>query len=369
MSTLYKTGQYYVIKYTSSSKNPNEKKLYYNRKKYRKSAVEDIKRKCDELYKKGEFDPWRQKVPSMNVSDIYIKEAVEEYFIHKKGDWSNHTSSVNKVVLQHFVQCTGDILVAQLTANDVNKFINRSSLKLESRKSHKTRLNTFVRWLNKNEKTKIDISEIKVNKMECNPPDIIRYFREEELKKLIEGIKQSVKSDIEKGYQKHDRNSLWLCDLIWWQYKTGLRIGETLRLRVSDYDAITKEIRVGHEKAKTKAANNVRMPIHGIKHLNEIVERYSKGKKPEDLLFGRVDVKRTNRTFKKYTKKYLPDKEHLSIHDLRHTCCIELLRRNVSPYKVMKWMRHSSIKTTMQYADALNMDLGNDVAEAWNGMG
>lgn len=366
MSSLQKNNNYYIIKYYDSSREPNEKKLYFNRRKYKKNAVDEIKNHYDVLYKKGEFDPWVQKKPSINKSNLSIDEAVEKFIKAKKGDWGVSTSSVNVIVLKHFADYIGSMFVSEMSHEHINRFINRSKLKLESRKSHKTRLSTFARWLNKHEKTNIDLSEVKVFKMESNPPDVIRHFEDEELRTLISGIRQSVELDIRKGFQKQNRNSLWLCDLIWWQYITGMRIGETLRLKVSDYDPVTKEIKVGHEKAKTKAGNNVRMPIHGFRELIDIVRKYSEGKKPDDLLFGRTDVKSTNKRFKKYLKVFIPEKSHMSVHDLRHTCCIELLRRNVSPFKVMKWMRHSDIKTTMVYADALNLDLGNDISDAWN---
>lgn len=366
MSSFQKNKNYYIIKYYDSEREPNEKKLYFSRKKYKKYAVEKIKNRYDFLYRMGEYDPWIQKKPSVNKSNLSLDEAVTKYIKAKKGDWGASTSSVNVIVLKHFAEYIGNMFASELSHEHINRFINRSKLKLESRRSHKTRLSTFARWLNKYEETNIDLSEVKVFKMESNPPDVIRHFEDEELRTLITGIRDSVELDIRKGFQKKDRNSMWLCDLIWWQYITGMRIGETLRLKVSDYDAVAMEIKVGHEKAKTKAGNNVRMPIHGFKDLIDIVMKYSAGKKADDLLFGRTDVKSTNKRFKKYLKKFLPDKSHMSVHDLRHTCCIELLRRNVSPFKVMKWMRHSDIKTTMGYADALNLDLGNDISNAWN---
>ena len=82
-------------------------------------------------------------------------------------------------------------------------------------------------------------------------------------------------------------------------------------------------------------------------------------------LFGHSDSKRTSRTFKKYVRLALPEREDIHLHSLRHTCCIELLRNGVPIYTVQRWMRHSSVQTTQNYADLLNSDVGKQVGKAF----
>ena len=82
-------------------------------------------------------------------------------------------------------------------------------------------------------------------------------------------------------------------------------------------------------------------------------------------LFGHSDSKRTSRTFKKYVRLALPEREDIHLHSLRHTCCIELLRNGVPIYTVQRWMRHSSVQTTQNYADLLNSDVGEQVGTAF----
>ncbi|MCF4098595.1 tyrosine-type recombinase/integrase [Maritalea mediterranea] len=44
-------------------------------------------------------------------------------------------------------------------------------------------------------------------------------------------------------------------------------------------------------------------------------------------------------------------------HMLRHTCCTRMVRKNVNLPKVMKWMGHKSIQTTMRYTNLVANDL------------
>ena len=48
-----------------------------------------------------------------------------------------------------------------------------------------------------------------------------------------------------------------------------------------------------------------------------------------------------------------------SVNDTRHTC----LRNGVPIYTVQRWMRHSSVQTTQNYADLLNSDVGEQVGK------
>ena len=72
--------------------------------------------------------------------------------------------------------------------------------------------------------------------------------------------------------------------------------------------------------------------IGRVKPLRELAERLLNECATIDTpLFGHSDSKRTSRTFKKYVRLALPEREDIHLHSLRHTCCIELLRNGV-PY-------------------------------------
>lgn len=57
------------------------------------------------------------------------------------------------------------------------------------------------------------------------------------------------------------------------------------------------------------------------------------------------------------TKAGLNDDPALTIHVLRHTCCSRLVQAGVDLRRVMQWMGHSDIRTTLRYAHLAPSDL------------
>lgn len=50
------------------------------------------------------------------------------------------------------------------------------------------------------------------------------------------------------------------------------------------------------------------------------------------------------------------------IHTFRHTCASRLIQAGVDLHRVMKWMGHMDIKTTLRYADLAPKDLNEGLA-------
>jgi|AntRauTorckE6833_2_1112554.scaffolds.fasta_scaffold93858_2 integrase len=60
---------------------------------------------------------------------------------------------------------------------------------------------------------------------------------------------------------------------------------------------------------------------------------------------------------KKYLRRILPEREDITVHSIRDSCCDELLRARVPIYTVQRWLRHADFKTIQRYAELLNMDI------------
>lgn len=173
--------------------------------------------------------------------------------------------------------------------------------------------------------------------------------------------------DIKKGYQKENCNALWLIDFTHWQRLSGMRLSETLNLRVGDINTNSWEITIGNAHFATKSKKKQVLPIEKVEPLKEIAHRkLAECNSNEDRLFGHTCRRHANRLFNRYLKKALPKKTYLNIHSLRHTCCIELLRAGVPIYTVQRWLRHSDVKTTQRYADLLNMDISEQIGRAFS---
>ena len=123
---------------------------------------------------------------------------------------------------------------------------------------------------------------------------------------------------------------------------------------------------IGSDSFTTKGKRKQILPIENVAQLKEIAQRLLSGVSNRNhRLFQHKDRRRTSRTFKKYVRMFLPEREDVTVHTLRHSCCIELLRCGVSIYAVQRWLRHRSIKTTQQYADLLATDISEAIGKAF----
>lgn len=131
-------------------------------------------------------------------------------------------------------------------------------------------------------------------------------------------------------------------------YSSGLRISETLNLRVSDIDSERMLIRVNQGKG-----NKDRLTILSLENL-KMLRTYWKLFKPTDLLFpGQVQGKpiaATNiqRIFR-VAKLRAGISKPATVHTLRHSFATHLLESNADLRTIQTLMGHSDISTTSNY--------------------
>jgi site-specific recombinase XerD len=292
-----------------------------------------------------------------------------DFYIKKKGkeDWRTNTKVNTSYVLYDFARFVGeDKPVQVISPISINNYLNRDKFAYETKKSHRSKVKPFARWLKKNKLIKHDLSLVKIYNNDHEQDETISYLSPKEVETLKAGIKEKVKVDIQKGYQNESRNALWLIDFIDWQRYSGMRISETLSLTPKSINTHTWEVLIGSDSFSTKVKSKQVLPIGNVDILKKIATKLLSSCKANQRLFQHKDRRRTSRTFKKYVREYLPDREDINVHSLRHTCCIELLRKGVPIYTVQRWMRHSSIRTTQKYADLLATDISQAVGEAFN---
>ena len=131
-------------------------------------------------------------------------------------------------------------------------------------------------------------------------------------------------------------------------YSSGLRISETLNLRISDIDSVAMLIRVNHGKG-----NKDRLNI--LSHGNlKMLRLYWKCYRPTDLLFpGPIEGKpmstKTPQTVFQVARKKAGITKPVTIHTLRHSFGSHLLENNTDLRTIQVLMGHSSIATTSIY--------------------
>jgi len=131
-------------------------------------------------------------------------------------------------------------------------------------------------------------------------------------------------------------------------YSSGLRISETLNLRICDIDSVAMLIRVNHGKG-----NKDRLTILSHENL-KLLRLYWKQYRPTDLLFpgpieGRPMSTKTPQTVFLDARKKAGITQPVTIHTLRHSFGTHLLEDNTDLRTIQVLMGHSNIATTAIY--------------------
>ena len=129
---------------------------------------------------------------------------------------------------------------------------------------------------------------------------------------------------------------------------TGLRISETLRLKKTDVNTITGEIRVSDGKGEKQRI--VIMNSKVIDAINEYKRHYNK--EETQILFynskgNQLDRTAINKVFWEYSDKDKP----ITPHTLRHYFCSSALEAGYTISEVAMLAGHSNIHTTMRYTN------------------
>ncbi|XID95010.1 tyrosine-type recombinase/integrase [Paenibacillaceae bacterium WGS1546] len=154
------------------------------------------------------------------------------------------------------------------------------------------------------------------------------------------------------GNRKH-RAILYLA------YSSGLRVGEVVRLRLSDIDRARKTLRVRQSKGRKD-----RITLLSDAAL-EVLDLYLREYSPSVWLFPGQDPRRhlTERTVQKVFEQALKAAhiaKDVSVHALRHSFATHLLEDGIDIRYIQELLGHRSLQTTEIYThvavkDALNI--------------
>ncbi|AVB75639.1 tyrosine-type recombinase/integrase [Methanococcus maripaludis] len=149
-------------------------------------------------------------------------------------------------------------------------------------------------------------------------------------------------------------------------FETAGRFGEVLKIRIRDIDFEKGIILLRETKTSIprKVAVSKEAKDGEIDTLTYL-KFFSKGKSGDDCLFpSEDDVKKPmskNAFYRHYVKavRYLKDQnpklknKHITVHTLRHSRIVDLLRQKHEIVLVKEYAGHENIETTMIYAHAL----------------
>ena len=131
-------------------------------------------------------------------------------------------------------------------------------------------------------------------------------------------------------------------------YSAGLRIGETLNLRLEDVDGQRRVIDIHQGKGK----RDRRVPLS--KKVLELLREYYRIYRPKSYLFegeveGRPYSPKSAQNVLRRAVRRADIKKRVTLHTLRHSYATHLMERGVGLRYIQEILGHSSPKTTMIY--------------------
>jgi integrase/recombinase XerD len=167
---------------------------------------------------------------------------------------------------------------------------------------------------------------------------------QEEMGRLLDGI------DVGRPLGLRDRAMFEL------MYSTGMRVQETINLKVEEIDLDGRQLLV----RESKWGKDRVVPVSKV--AAEHVERYlgSRGVKAGPVfvcIHGKLGKSAVNRRFQKWAREAGVMKSGLSTHSIRHAVATHMLANGADLRYVQELLGHSSIETTVRYTHELTENL------------
>mgnify|MGYP000672151730 CR=1 FL=1 len=167
---------------------------------------------------------------------------------------------------------------------------------------------------------------------------------------LIEAIKRAYKDVVRGRYRLRDLALVAILSF------TGCRLGEALRLTISDLNFKARTIKIIQEKKRSSFTRIVPIPS---RLFWEIMERYISKIPYSDMQLFEISDRQARNIVYKFTKRYL--KRKIRPHALRHSYATFVLRKIRDLETVRRLLGHEDYSVLKAYLNYTQEDLENDL--------
>jgi integrase len=294
---------------------------------------------------------WRKKIgPSKRVAedayrDLLVKRSKGEWgldgdkkvpFSDLCHDYLSHYVKVNlspsnqknteQVIRQLFIPSFGSLYTGKIKRQDIEKYMSERLLTVSPSTVNRefARIRHILNWAC--ERKIIKDNPCKGIKALKEPPGIVRYFTEEEIKKLP---------------QLFDAMPQRLRPIVAIAFFTGLRRSEVLNLKWSNVNFRERVIRVTETKTGEARAVYITPPVENA--LRFITRRID-----TDLIFPDIKPTWVSAAFMRACKSV--GIKDFRLHDLRHNFASYLAMKGHSLRTIQQLLGHKSLRMTERYA-------------------
>ena len=352
----------YAVVFTERGRQPYQKLITL-----KASVLGPAQREAAEMahrYHLGTFDPWQTRPQSVTL------KAAADAWLASGRDWSEATHRGRRGVVNLFVRAYPRKALDSVTTDDIEAFIRRPSLGIESRKSYLRVVKTFFRWCLSRGMIGTDPSQAVIQRRHAARRDRVVFFTRDEFGRFLAAAKDHYEERCHIIDRAGRGNFIWIADLVEMAVATGLRKGELRHLRWCDVSLEESKLYVRARQGWSPKAGSARtVPVFPMAErvLIRRMERRTTWA-DEELVFGGVrsggvlSEKRIQENFALVRDKAaLP--ESITFHSARHTFASWLLEEpGMNLYTVSKWLGHRDIKTTVNTYGHL-VPTGSEVAE------
>ena len=359
MSSLIKSksGQFY-LQFYRDDRRPKRRQVPL--KTSSKRTATRVRSHVDELYLRGEFDPWETtdfvKATSDEGGVTRLSDAVSAFLRSREGR-SARTIGSYKQVLDGLGRTLPDgVAVHEVTRDDVLRWLRSGKAGATTQHTMARHASVFFRWA-RDEGEVTDPTGRPVRnptvklRLPTAPKKRPRLIRPGEVATILDALPTS-------GQGVHSGRH-WLYPVVRSNVILGLRAGEVCRLSWGDVDFGRGELVV----YTTKGHSDRAVPLSAV-----VVEELDRarswavkgtGREPEpgDRVFRTspeavpMCSRYLSRQFKKYVRLALPSHraDEINFHSTRHSAASYLAQAGKTAEFVREYMGHASVATTYRY--------------------
>lgn len=281
-----------------------------------------------------------------DTQGIYLSGFVEEFLKIAAADRRPGTMKIYKAALNKFVEMTGNILLNEITARHFDQYksmrvavVSPITVNIDLR-ALRAAFRTGVRW------KYLPSDCFEGSKLIPIPQTERAYISQDIFPKFLLSIKEQ-----------------WLRDVILFNVLSGVRREELIKLKISNYNSVTKDIIIkSSENFKTKTGKIRVIPLKPTAQY--IVESHIAMNKSEYLFFlenGQpMSGDYLTHRFKQCARSFGLS-EDINLKANRHAFASWLVQNGSNLFAVQRLLGHGSITTTQIYSHLSVKDLRSAV--------
>jgi integrase len=265
--------------------------------------------------------------PQERAARTLLSEAIKQVYqarwkANKDGEFSHNRAL-------RILELLGDIPVGKIDDDKVEELIRL----LEARKIANSTVNRYLAILKTILRHKRQSWESIKLKREMNGR--IRVITKAEEQQIVTILSNGATNKRNKHFPE-------VADLVQVLVDTGMRLGESLRLKFDDINFESNLLTIWITKSNRPRS----LPM--TTRVKDILQARKKDKKIKPFNLSMFQAENAWKSTRK--KMGLEKDKEFVLHDLRHTCASRLVNKGVDLYVVKEWLGHSTIQVTEKYA-------------------